>query len=312
MNERQAWFRACTFRRKFRCQTLQEFDEIFCRDIEQCPKFVDSVLVFTTLRRFLLVFQPDKDTDRFGQGCRYLLSSVLTPGLRTCQNYTSVAADKNRTVHWIFQQRKLLLHCSLYLKRLRPDLSPDHKFMMLCLNMILTFTNPHALQVPDEVKPVMLLLARNTLKDLMSKGLLPSLQSVLRRGLCRNRPCLSLTELSAIVTIATRPLLYFKGSDTYLHLFLVHILSVPALTLHLRTTAPDMLAHLSRSCPLETIFSYLLKSDDNVRTIFASLDGSYGLCLLANIIHLSFTDLSTLRSDTTAFTVSSACAFKLF
>ena len=302
MIKRQAWFRASAIRSRFRRQTLQEFDEIFSSNTDQSPKFVDSVVVFTILRKFLLIFHPSSDADRFGQACRYLLSSVLTPGLRTCHNYTSVAADKSRTVQWIYQQRKLLLLCTTYLRGIRPEVSPDHKFMMLCLNMVLSFTNPHALRVPDEVRPVMLVLARNTLKDLLAKGLLPSLQSILRKGLCRSRPCLSLTELSAIVTIATRPLVFFKGSDAYLQLFLQHILSVPALTLHLETTAPDMLVQLSKSCPLQSTLTFL-QCEDNMKKIFSSLDGSYSLCLLANIIHLASSELQSLQPDVMAFTV---------
>lgn len=67
-----------------------------------------------------------------------------------------------------------------------------------------------------------------------------------------------------------------------------------------------MLAHLSKSCPLQSVLAYLLK-DDNVKTIFASLEGSYGLCLMANITHLTSEDLSALQSDTVAFTVRSFC-----
>lgn len=286
-----------------RQETLAEFNQIFPTENDSCPQFVDAVAQFTFLRKFLLVFRPQRDIDRFVQACRYLLSSVQTPGLKTCFNYTSVAANKNLTVQWIHQQKKLLIHCSNYLCLIRPEVSPEHKLMMICLNMILTFTNPHALQVPDEVRTVMLVLGRSTLKDLTAKGLFQSLQSLLKKGLCGTRPCLSRTELSAIITISTRPLVYFKCSDEYLRLYLLHILSVPAITLHLANTAPDMLTQVQKSCSIHTVFTFL-SNDAHIEMIFASLGGSYGLCLMANIIHLVSSDLQSLEIDSSPFRVS--------
>lgn len=244
----------------------------------------------------------DSDGERFGRVCQSLLSSVLTPGLGSALNYASVATDKKLTVEWMHQQRKLLLHCVQSLNQIRPEVAADHKFMMLYLNMILTFTNVHALRVGDEVRPAVNVLTRKLLSDLVSKGLLTSLQILLKRGLCRNRSSLSQVEMSAIVTIAMRPLTFSKCKDDNLHQFLVHIISVPALTLHLRTISPNILTQFTKNCPLQCILTFLSK-EANIKSLFSEIGVNYGLCLVANVVHLSFLDLPAVGQHIPLFTV---------
>lgn len=49
-------------------------------------------------------------------------------------------------------------------------------------------------------------------------------------------------SLSAILTLALRPLAAANFSDKLMSMFLIHILSVPALIKHLESLSPEVLA----------------------------------------------------------------------
>ena len=261
----------------------------------------DARVAFTLARQLLLIFDPDRDMQRFRSLCCYLLASVQVTNAQ--QNYVSVAGDKRHTIAWIHQQRKLLLHCCFYLKQVRPEMTAHHKLRMLCLSMLMTFTNPFALKAPTEVRSALVVLTRNTLKELVAKGLFQSIRHVLKKCLCRSRPCLNQAELAAIVAIATRPVTSCKESHEFLQQFLVHILSVPALTLHLKSCAPDVMQQLMSSCPLNALSDFLV-SKGGTDGVFSALDGSLGICLLANFVHMASMDLSSVTCDVLVFSVS--------
>lgn len=54
-------------------------------------------------------------------------------------------------------------------------------------------------------------------------------------------------SLSAILTLALRPLIAANFSDKLMTMFLIHILAVPALIKHLETLSPEVLHCCSRS-----------------------------------------------------------------
>ena len=248
-----------------------------------------------------MVFIPTQDADRFDRLCRYLLASVLTPGLKSSQSYVAVATTTSLANPWIYQQRKLLRHCSSYLKHMRPEVSADHRSMMLYLNMLLTFTNPQALAPRVEARSAMLGLTNKTLHDLVSRGLLSCLQLLLKKFLCRSRPCLSSTQLSAVMTIALRPS-RLLGKEEFVTLCLLHILSVPALTLHLQNLAPESLTLLIKSCSIRDVSS-VLRFESDCNDILSKLGGNYTLSLLANIIHLSSCEMQAVQSAPLEFAV---------
>lgn len=67
-------------------------------------------------------------------------------------------------------------------------------------------------------------------------------QSLLIRGLGRIKIALKHVSLSAILTLALRPLVSANFSDKLMTMFLIHILSVPALIQHLDTLTPEVVS----------------------------------------------------------------------
>ena len=259
--------------------------------------------MFGVLRKLLLVLRPEKDKERIDRSCRYLLSNVLSPVFDISSSYMALAANRSLTTAWIFQQRKLLNICLSLLRETRPEVQQDHKYMLIYLNMILTFTNLQSVNVPNDVKPVLQLISRKSLSELLARGLNQSLQSLLKKCLCRKRPILNLTEASAILTIALRPIAYFSDDDSHLFNFIVHILSIPALVANYHANAPIALTSAVETCPLKRIFSFLVVESNSCQ-VFETLGGSYSLCLIANIIHLSTLNSEMLQRLVPEFIVS--------
>ena len=81
----------------------------------------------------------------------------------------------------------------------------------------------------------------------MFQGFYQSLQLLLKRSLCRSTVVLKHASLSATVTLALRPLIAASFSDKLTTIFLIHILSVPALVFHIQTLAPEVHAQFFSS-----------------------------------------------------------------
>lgn len=71
-------------------------------------------------------------------------------------------------------------------------------------------------------------------------------QSLLLHGLARSRVAFKSATLTAIITVALRPLIAADFSGNFLSLFNLHILSVPAVIQHMSELAADVSsAHFS-------------------------------------------------------------------
>lgn len=84
-----------------------------------------------------------------------------------------------------------------------------------------------------------------------------------------------------------RPLVSANFSDKLMTMYLIHILSVPGLVQHLDAMTPECISVLIN----HRIFARtveLLSSQQSMRIVFNTLEGSYALCLLANIIQLAY------------------------
>lgn len=239
----------------------------------------------------MFIFKEKRDKQRFDIMCRFILSNMLLPQYDSKLSYVSVGCNKAYAVAWIQQLKSILWHCTVYLKHLKPEQPQDHKAMMLYLNMLLTMTSCSTWRLYEPLRPAMNQLCVNTTSTLVARGLLASLQTVLLRGLCRTRPSLKKAELTAIVSIAFRYVIYCQFSESAINLFLMHILSVPALIRHISISSVDILKIFTSK--KNTLFgdalSFLIY-EQNARILFNVLEGNYGLCLLANIIHLAHLD----------------------
>lgn len=291
----QSTVRGFVIRSKIRKEIIAGLDQFIPETLEKdaSKQTISTEDAFNIVRQFFLYFQPKNDRNHFDGICRYILSSILTPSSSTSSSYITVASNPKLTLSWIQQIKKILHLCSSFLRELRPEINGDHKSMMLYLNMILTLTNPQVWKLSPEGRAAMTIVSAKMMHDLVSKGLLLSLQALLKKGLCSSRICLNKTQLLAIVTISLRPVITMKN-DTQINLFLLQIFSVPGLTFHIQSMAPETV--LNNSLPIKDVAAFLEK-ENNFTIIFNALEGNYGLCLLANLIHWACMDEKNLVSN---------------
>lgn len=355
----QAAARGFLVRTRLRKEILEEFDSVIPPSLDLPDASIttfdtSAVQVYQVIRKFLFVYRGwstsrmtlgSSDRQRFDRLCKYILGSMLySKEASTC--YIVVSMDKSHSVSWIGQYRRILTLCTSSVRELKPESNSDHKSMVLYLNMLVILTNTGSWKfIPDVMRPVLNQLCNKTMNHLVSHGLFLSLQILLQRGLNRMTPCLKKTDLSAIITLSMRPLFIHlpntQGpfSDFIINLYLLHILSVPALLHHLQLISPDALTVLKVSSaptapiskgtddgktnspktnssktnspkiePSSPVTSNLLTSilsflgsEQNVRILLNVLEGNYGLCLLANVIHLSYVQLEIVQSQVIGF-----------
>lgn len=278
------------------CSHLSDFDETSDK-----PKFIPAVDMFKLIRKFKLIFKEDVDKEKFEKLCRYLIASMNCENQKYC--YVMVALNKSYAVGWIQQLKAILWQCCVYLKQ--ADLPQDSTSLNLYLHMLVTFTSPSTWKLlksgqGESLKMVLNQLCTNVLAHLVSQGLYANLHIVLLKGLMRSKPSLKHATLLALINLSLRPLLKNINVENVVNLFLLHIFSVPALLHHISIIAPECLELLKKHNIMKTIISDL-KNEQNTRIIFNALECNYGLCLLANILHLSHFDNDGLIENQSEF-----------
>lgn len=107
------------------------------------------------------------------------------------------------------------------------------------------------------------------------------------KGTCRTQVILSAVSLTAILTLAIRPLVSANFSDNLMSMFVVQIVSVPALVHHMELLAADSLASLQAHELLQKSLT-LLEQEQSIKIIANSMQGTQSLALLANLVHLFY------------------------
>lgn len=113
------------------------------------------------------------------------------------------------------------------------------------------------------------------------------LQAVLLHGTCRTQVILKPVSLKAILTLTVRLLVSGNFTENLLSMFLVQILSMPALIYHLEQMAIDSLQSLQTNQILQRTL-ILLETEQSLKIITNSMQGTQSLTLLANIVHLFY------------------------
>ncbi|KAH6932981.1 hypothetical protein HPB50_011235 [Hyalomma asiaticum] len=278
----QAVIRGFLVRQRLRREFRQEFDSVL-RDGEgeeaSTPLATSALDVFHATRKFLFTFHPKVDKE---------------------ESYVSVALNKEHTVLWIQQLKGILGNCCGYLKEIRPECPQDAKSLMLHLHVLVTFTSTSSWKVLKDktcepLRPVLSQLCASVASHLMGKGCLyGALQALLLRGLARAKPSLKRAPLVATINLALRPLITGQFSEDLMNLFLLHILSVPALVHHLLNIAPEAVTLLNSHGLFRRSLDILVV-EQNMRIIFNALEGNYALCLLANLVHLAYLNIEAQR-----------------
>lgn len=290
----QANFRGFLGKRRFCNTILEEFDKEFSDD-PKVENLKPALQQYRVVRRFLMIWKKERDKERFEKLCRYIVVSLDAESIRN--SYVGVALNKEYSVLWISHIKNILWKCCDYLEDLRPEVMSDTRSILLLLHTLVAFTSNNTwaiLRVPSmsNLRSGMSQLCANIMGHLVMRGFYITLKTLLLKGLSRAKICLTHASLSAVMTLATRPLISSGFTDKLISMFLIHIFSIPALVQHLQNLAPECITVLVSAGFLHKSLE-LLSGDQDMRIVFNILEGNYALCLLANIIHLAYIEKDT-------------------
>ncbi|KAL5016325.1 hypothetical protein ScPMuIL_005914 [Solemya velum] len=313
----QALARGFMTRKKLRAEIRSEISQLLQipenKDEEYKPQFKPALEVYRTIQKLFFLYHHEPVQEEFEYLCRYLLATMETDSLKV----PTVLFDlfSSSFSGWVKKTRRGIIRLrGLLLSRRQPRATQEEDHM-LCLRMLITFTHTatwmiirgrevfiHVITffVGEALTAGMNQLCNNIMGYLNQKGLYPVLQTLLTKGLARSKPVFTKASLSAITTLSLRPLIAANFSDSLLTVFILHILSVPAFIQHLSTTAPDCLTSLVTYRVFKRSLD-VLSNEQSTRIIFHSLEGNYALCLLANLVHLGYTELEGLVENTLNF-----------
>ncbi|XP_018416141.1 PREDICTED: ubiquitin-protein ligase E3B [Nanorana parkeri] len=298
----QALIRRFLCRCRLQREIRQEVD-VFLEGAENGTVKSNALSIFRTARKLLIIFRLQVDRVRFEKLCRCILISM------DCENepkvwFVSLALSKDLTLLWIKQIKDILWICCEFLKSLKPDILQDSKLITLYLTMLVNFTDTSTWNIfrgkGESLRPAMNHICANIMGHLNQKGFYSVLQILLTNGLARSRPSLSKATLTAVFSLALRPVVAAQFSDNLLRSFLIHIMSVPAIIAHLSILTPDRMAVIE-SNGLFHKFILFLSREEQCRDVCVCLEGSHTLCLLGNLIHLGHLTEKVLEEETGHF-----------
>ncbi|XP_050304811.1 ubiquitin-protein ligase E3B [Anthonomus grandis grandis] len=288
-------------RQKFTNEILKDFDNFIPNLPENFlkPEMKPAIEIYRHSLRLLLIWKKERDKERFERLCRYLVVSLESESLKN--SYVGVAFNKELVIKWISHMNNILWKCCEYLEELKPELSSDMKNIVLYLHMLVSFTSTNTWMIfknknMEVFRGGMNQLCANLMGQLLHKGFYVVLKNLLIRGLCRVKIAFKAVSISAILTLSLRPLVSASFSEKFMTIFLINVLSVPALIYHIQILSPETLSTLQHH-KIFTRSLELLSSQQSMRIVFNTLEGSYALCLLANLIQMGFLDRNSNLRD---------------
>ncbi len=272
----QALIRGFINRRRLKKRLVADLDAVI-------DEWTTALVAFKAASAFLnLAF--DEDYERLNSFCGRVLESLESSSSKV--SYISVSLNKEFALRWIAHIKKLLLACS---RRLADLGAKSAKEAPTLLRMLVSFTatNTWALIKANKALSGMSQLCSNWMGFLVQNGFYGHLKKALLRGLCSSSSSTALkkTSLAALMTLCVRPVVGADFSDKLVSIFLLNAFSVPGLVVHLESMSPESLALLRKHDFLGKSIA-LLSSDQQLKIHFNALEGSYALCLTANLIHL--------------------------
>lgn len=297
----QALVRSFLCRRRLQKKIRKEVDEYF-ESSETGTSKRNALSIFKIARKLLFIYRQG-DKQRFEKLCRAILASMEVENDPKVW-YVSLALSKDLTIAWLKQIKDVLWTCCELLKNLKPDILQDNKMITLYLSMLVTFTDTSTWRIVrgkgEALRPALTRICENIMGHLNQKGFYSVLQILLTNGLARSRPSLSKGTLTAIFTLALRPVIAAHFSDNLLRSFLLHIMSVPAIVHHLSVLTPECMATI-QTHELLRKFILFLSREEQCSDICVCLEGSHTLCLLGNLIHLGYHNEKVLEEEANHF-----------
>lgn len=258
----------------------------------------NSLEFYTKLKNYVTFCHPQKvsETERLEKVARLLVQSLEEESPK--KSYVGVALNKDHALAWISHMKTLLgLFSGRLSNSMQLESASGQRHLSAWLGALVAFTSTatwRLLKAPNMAKleTGMDRLCQNFLGHLVhSAGLLQALKGVLLNGLCgpTGKNILKRGALMAALTLAVRPVVAGNMSDNLLSLFLVQVLSVPGLV----ANVPD--ESLKALLVQNGLFSHcvtFLALEQQLKVHFNMLEGSYALCLTANLIDLVGSGLS--------------------
>uniref|UniRef100_A0A3P8XAK4 HECT-type E3 ubiquitin transferase n=1 Tax=Esox lucius TaxID=8010 RepID=A0A3P8XAK4_ESOLU len=295
----QALVRRFLCRCRLQKQIRKEVDDFF-QDVGTTKR--NALSIFKIARKLLFIFCQD-DKMRFEKLCRSILGSMEVENEPKVW-YVSLALSKDLTIPWIKQIKDVLWVSCQFLKKLKPDILQDNKLVTLYLTMLVTFTDTSNWKIVrgkgEALRPALTRICENIMGHLNQKGFYSILQILLTNGLARSRPSLTKGTLTAIFTLALRPVIAAHFSENLLRSLLIHIMSVPAVVSHINTITPECMTTIQTHDLLRKFILFLSREEQCV-DICVCLEGSHTLCLLGNLIHLGFLNEKVLEEEANHF-----------
>lgn len=294
----QSTVRGWLARIRFTNIILNEFDALLPDTLnigEETTNTTDlqpALDVYHTACRLLLVFKLERDRRRFERLCHHIVTSLHSDSVKI--SYVGVFLNKDYSLQWIAHIKEVLYKCCQYLEILKPESPIDMQCILLHLHTLVAFTatNTWALTKQKHMEKLrggMNQLCANIMGALFHKGYYLTLKSLLLRSLCREKIALKQVTLTAIITLSMRPLISSQFSEKLLTMYIIQILSVPALVQHMIQISQESIMTFRSHSVFDKCMEFL-STDQNMRIVFNTLEGNYALCLLANLIQLAHTE----------------------
>nr|XP_032513418.1 ubiquitin-protein ligase E3B [Danaus plexippus plexippus] len=295
----QSMIRGWLAKQRFNKIILYDFDQLLpeyasqgSQDEPQQPELIQALDVFRLACRLFLVFKQQRDKKRFEKLCKYIVQSLHSESVKI--SYVGVFLNKEYSFRWIAHIKDLLYKCCQYLEELKPESPLDMQSILIHLHTLLAFTATNTwaltrLKNFEKLRGGMTQLCANVMGSLFHRGYYLTLKSLLLRGLCREKVALKNIALTAIVTLALRPLVSAQFSEKLLTMYIIQILSVPTLVFHMQQISPESMAAFRTHSMFDKCIEFL-SADQNMRIVFNTLEGNYALCLLANLTQLAYTE----------------------
>lgn len=137
------------------------------------PALVPAFQVYHHIKSLLIVWDKERDKDRFLNLCRYLVCSLESESPKL--SFVGMALKKENVLEWIKYMNDILWKCCLYLEDLKPELPQDMKDILVYLHMLVAFTSTNTWAVirsknMDVLKAGMNQLCANIMGNLFHKG----------------------------------------------------------------------------------------------------------------------------------------------
>lgn len=153
----------------------EQFDALVLEDCDHIP----ATQIYHNVCRLLIIWQQDRDKDRFARLCRYLVTSLESESPKI--SYVGVSLNKQFAVTWISHMKNILWKCCVYLKKLKPEFANDMKLILLFLHTLVSYTATNTWAILksksfEMLKPGMNQLCANIMGYLLHRGFYITLQ----------------------------------------------------------------------------------------------------------------------------------------